>query len=142
MAAELRPNEGDVLRRIEEAVTGAVQRDEPLPPSTIVEQGLLLLGGDLLLVGVDHEPVVGAERLGVQVVELVGIGEVDVAGREHRLELLEARRRPVMAIVAQEEHLEPRRFCCDDGTGKHEREEREQGSHREILSIIRGKTIG
>ncbi len=100
---ELRPDQLDVLGRIQEAVRRAVQRDEALAAGDVVEQGLLLLGRDLRRVGVDHQAGVLAERLGIEVVDLVGIRQLDAPLLQHRLKLLEAVRRAVKAAVAQEQ---------------------------------------
>ena len=51
---ELRADQLDVLRRIEEAVRCAVQRNEALATRDVIEQRLLLLGRDALDIGVDH----------------------------------------------------------------------------------------
>ena len=63
VALELGADQVDVLRRVEEAVRGAVQRDEALAALDVVEQRLLLLGRDLRGVGVDDQAVVAGERL-------------------------------------------------------------------------------
>ena len=60
---ELGADQVDVLRRIEEAVRRAVQRDEALAAGDVVEQGLFLLGRDLVDVGVDDQAVVGSQGL-------------------------------------------------------------------------------
>ena len=51
-------------------------------------------------------PVVLAERLGIQVLDLVGIRQLDAALFQHRLKLREPRRRLMMAVVAEEQQLE------------------------------------
>ena len=103
---ELGPDQLDVLGRIQEAVRRAVQRDEALAAGDVVEQGLLLLGRDPRRVGIDHQARVLAERLGIQVVELVRVGQLDPPLLQHRLKLLEPRRRLMVAAVAEEEQLE------------------------------------
>src|SRR5262249_19036483 len=103
---ELGADQVDVFRRVEEAVRGAVQRDEALAALDEVEQRLLLFRGNLGGVGVDHQPVVAGEQLWIEGVHLVGVGELDAALFQHRLQLAEALRRPVVAVVAEEEDLD------------------------------------
>ena len=144
MAAELRADEFDVLRRVEEAVARAVDRDEPLAALDVVEQRLLLLGGDLGVVRVDHQAVVVREVLRVEVVELVGVGQLDAACREDRLQLLEPLGRLVPGVVAEEEHLELRRLRvwsrlpllreCRERDRRREHEKREYEPHRRLLA--------
>ena len=85
---ELGADQVDVLRRVEEAVRGAVQRDEALAARDVIEQRLLLLRADLgrgwrRSAGRRTRPSV----FGVQVVELVGVGQLDAALGEHRLQI-------------------------------------------------------
>ena len=100
------PTSSMYLRRVEEAVRRAVQRDEALAAGDVVEQRLLLLRRDLRRVGVDDQAVVLAERLGVEVLDLVGVRQLDAALLQHRLKLPEPLRRLMMAVVAEEQELE------------------------------------
>src|SRR5205085_2713990 len=81
-------------------VAGAVQRDEALAAGHVVEQRLLLLGRNLIDVGVDDQAVVAGQRLGPQGARLLGVRHVDAAGGHRRLELAEPIRRLVVAAVA------------------------------------------
>ena len=62
---------------------------KPLPPGDVVEQRLLLLGRDPRGVGVDDQAVVLCRASRVQVVDLVGVGQLDAALLQHRLKLPE-----------------------------------------------------
>ena len=133
VAAELGADEGDVLRRVEEAVAGAVQRDEALTTLDEVEQCLLLLRSDPGDVREDHERVVAGEGLLVQVGGPVGVGQLDAAFGEHRLELLEPLRRAVAGIVAEEEDLERFWLLGGEGRGQPECEDQDSESEHEIV---------
>src|SRR5262249_52726104 len=58
---KLSPDQLDVFGRVQEAVRRAVERDEPLAAGDIVEQSLLLFGGDARGVGIDDQAVIFAE---------------------------------------------------------------------------------
>ncbi len=110
MALELGPHQRHNPAGVTEAVGSTVQRNKALAGLDEVEQGFLLLGGDGVDVGVENKAGVGGKELGIKRLDLVGIGDVDAVGRENGLELAEALGRPVMAVVAQEEKLDARRF--------------------------------
>jgi hypothetical protein len=74
-----------------------------------------LLGQDAGGVGVDDEAGVFAERVGIEVFDFVGVGEVDAPLFQHRLELLEAGGGLVVAVVAEEEDLEGESFVVGRG---------------------------
>ena len=106
---ELRADELDVLRRVEEAVRRAVQRDEALAALDVVEQRLLLLRRDLRRVGVDRSGRRSRRASSaLRSSTLVGVGEVDAALR--RAPAASCRKRSaglVVAVVAEEEELQP-----------------------------------
>ena len=110
-----------------------MQRDESAAARDVVQQGLLLFLADLGRVRVDSQRVVLAERLGVQVGGLVGVGQLDPATRQHGGELLESLEWPMRAAVPQEQHGQ--RFSLrrgrigsvDIGAEKPEREQRKGG---------------
>src|SRR5205823_3462026 len=87
---ELSADEIDIRIRLDEAVRSAVDRDEALAGSDIVEQCLLLLGGDRRGVGVDQQAVEVGERFRIEGVDAVGVRDLDAARREDGLNLAEA----------------------------------------------------
>ena len=103
---ELGADQRDVLGRVQEAERGAVQRDEAAAARDVVEQRLLLVLADLRRVGVDEQRVVLAERLGVQVRHLLGVGHLDPASGQDRGDLRVAIGGAVMPLVAEEEDRE------------------------------------
>ena len=103
---ELRPHEVHPGGRIAEAVARAVQRHEPLAPTDELEDRGLPLRRQHVDVGVDGERVVGREGGRREVGDVLGVHEFDAPGPEHRLELREAVGRPVVPLVAEEEHAD------------------------------------
>ena len=103
---KLSADEVDVLRGVAEAVTGAVQRDEPLAGSDKVEQAFFLVRRDLVDVGVDDEPVEPDERPGLQKFGLIDVGDIDAARREGRDKLPMPLRGLVVPLVAEEGDVE------------------------------------
>ena len=110
VGAELRPDELDVVVVVGEAEARAMDRDEALAGRDEGLDRLHLLRGAAVDVGEDHQPVVRLQPLGRQHVGLVGVGQRDVAGGEHRLQLPEPRQRQVVPGVAEEQHLQGRRL--------------------------------
>ncbi len=62
MPLKLGADEFNVLRRIAEAVRRTMERDETVPGRDVFQERRFLLGGDLVDVRVDDEPVVLGER--------------------------------------------------------------------------------
>jgi hypothetical protein len=108
---ELGADQGDVLRRIQEAIRGAVDRDESAPPFDVVEQRPFLLRRNLGRIGVDHQTGILAERLLVEVAHPLGVGQIDAPFFEDGGNLLEPRCGLVVPLVAQEEELPSHRGC-------------------------------
>ena len=106
---ELPTHQFDIPGRVEEAVGGTVQGDEPAAPLDIVEQRLLLSGGDLADVGVDHQSVEAGEGRGVEHLDVVGVLDFDPAFAQDGDQLRGTFGRAMMPTVAQEQHLD-RRF--------------------------------
>lgn len=103
---------------------------EALAAGDEIEEGLLLLGRELGVVGEDREGVVAGERGGVQVFELLGVGEGDAARAERGVELFEALGGLVVAFVAEEEDVQAVGFC-ERGLGGGEGGERGEERQRE-----------
>jgi hypothetical protein len=82
-----------------------VERDEAFAAGDVFEEGLFLLRENFGCVGIDEEAGVFVERGGVQVFGLVGVRQVDAAFFQNGLDLREARRRLVMAVVTEEENF-------------------------------------
>ena len=61
-----------------------MDRSESAAVLVVIEQRLLLLGGDPLGVGVDHQHVVFGEGRRVEVAHRLGVSDVDPASRQHR----------------------------------------------------------
>ncbi len=106
VALELRADERDVLRRIEEAVGGAMDGDEALAALDVIEQRFLLIGADLGGVGVDEQAVISGQRCRIERLDFVGILHVDTASGHDRLNLLVAILGIMMAVVAKEENFD------------------------------------
>ena len=100
---ELGADQRDVLGGVQEAERGAVQRDEAAAARHVVEQRLLLVLADPGRIGVDEQRVILAERLGVQVRHLLGVGDLDPASGQHRGDLRVAIGGAVVPLVAEEE---------------------------------------
>jgi hypothetical protein len=74
MPLKLRPDQLDVLGRIQEAIRRTMQRDEAFAAGDIIEQRLLLLGRNLRRVGIDDQAIVFAERLRIEVLDRAAVG--------------------------------------------------------------------
>src|SRR5262249_14848013 len=77
VAKELRAHQFDILRRIEEAVRGTMERHKTAPFLDKVEQRLLLGWADPSGIGVDNQGVVTRQGLAVEVIQVLGIGDLD-----------------------------------------------------------------
>ncbi len=116
MALELTAHQRDVFRRIEETVRGTVQRDQTLAVLDEIEQCLLLLRRNLRVIGIDDETIVTRQVLGIKTIEIVGIGHVDAGAGQRRQNVAGAFDGLVMAVVAEKQHFDPRRFRMCGGT--------------------------
>src|SRR5262249_56092493 len=72
-ALKLGADQLDVLRRMEEAVRGAMQRNESLTASDEIEQCFLLLGRDPGGVRVDNQAIVLGQQRRIKGIDLVGV---------------------------------------------------------------------
>lgn len=115
VAPELGPDEIDVVLVVDEAVAGTVERDEALPRGDVVEDRLNVLRLALGVVGVNHQAVVLRQVLGGDVVELVGVRQLDVPCLHHRLEQVEAGRGAVACVVAEEQQVQLWRLGGEPG---------------------------
>ena len=79
---------------------------KPPAPFDVIEERLLLLGGDLVDVGVDQDGLVLRERLGVEVRDVLGVGHVDPAERQDGRDLRRPVGRLVVAAIAEEKNVD------------------------------------
>ena len=106
MPLELPTHQGNDLGRVAKTVRGTVQRNESLAIFHVFQQGFLLLGGKGVDVGVNDQAIVGSQDFGCEGFDLVGIGQINAACCQDRLQLPKALRRPMMSIVSQEEEFQ------------------------------------
>ena len=87
VAEELGADQRDIAGRIEEAVGRAVDRHERTAPLDVRDERLLLRRGDLVDIRVDQECIVFGERLGIEVVYPLGVGDANAPSGEDRSDL-------------------------------------------------------
>ena len=95
-----------------------MQRNEPTAVRDEIQQGLLLVRRNPRPVRVDHQTIVPGEFGGIEIVQGLGVVELDSVAAQQRLNLLEAIRGPVMAVVAEEQDAQPNRFFSSGDCGE------------------------
>lgn len=105
---ELRANQFDVPRRIEEAVRSAMQRNKPSPRRDEIDEGFFLAWRNLSVIRIDEQAVVASQLGWIQVVERVGVGQFNASRRQDRLHLFESIGGAMMSVVAQEKDSQQR----------------------------------
>jgi hypothetical protein len=109
VALELGTYKGDVPGRIEETIRRAVKGHESAAVFDVPEQGVFLIGRNGLGVGIDQERVVVRKRLSIQILDVLGIRQLDATAGEDGLQLGRAIGWAVMTSVTEEENVEFRR---------------------------------
>ncbi len=136
---ELGADQLDVLFGIEEAIRRAMERDEALAGRDEIEQGGLLRRRDFGDIRIDQQSVIAPERLGVERINGVGVGQLDAAFFENRLQLAKPFHRLVMPVVAEEENLDRRRLGRQrDGQRDQQRQRERNGTHDLTLNMPGG----
>src|SRR5205823_7939406 len=103
---ELRADQLDIFRRVEEAIGGAMNRRQPAARVDEVQQRFFLLGRDFRVVRINEHSIVSGELGRGEILQRGGIIEFDATPGEDGLQLFEAIFRTVMAVVAKEEDAE------------------------------------
>ena len=80
-----------------------MQRNESTALRDEIQQRFLLLWRNPGPVGVEHQTIVSGEFGGIEIVQRLGVVELDSVAAQHRLNLLEAIRGPMMAVVTEEQ---------------------------------------
>ena len=144
VALELGADEGDVRRRVEEAVRGAVERDEAAAAGDVVEQGLLLRRARSRRCWRRSSRASYLARVSrVEVGDVLGVGDVDPPAGQDRGELRGAVGRAVVALVAEEQDLQRRAGSPAVGGGRvgaaGGRREGESGRGRNAMEASHGR---
>ena len=77
-----------------------------MPLLDIVEESFLLFWRNSRRIGIDHQAVIAGKRARVEVVGIVGVGQLDAARSHDRLEVTKPVGRLVVPLVAQKQDLE------------------------------------
>jgi hypothetical protein len=76
-----------------------------------VQQRLLLVWRNAGVVCKDDEAIEPGEPARIEICQIVRVNRLDPFVTEHRLDLLEAVRRPVMSVVAEEQYAQASGRC-------------------------------
>jgi hypothetical protein len=107
---ELRADQLDVLGRIQKTVGSAVEWHKPSSPLDKIQERFFLFRPDARGVRVNRQANEPRESGGVQVLDGVGIDQVDPLTGKNRLQLFEPISRLVVSIIPQEENAQRPRF--------------------------------
>jgi len=83
-----------------------MQRRESAASRDKIQKGLLLLWRNPRVIRVNGDAIEPCEIRRIQVGEILRVNQFDTFGGEHRLKLLEAFSRAMMAIISQEQNPE------------------------------------